>query len=527
MEYEVQKCKEAPWNISLPKGIEKYLHEHTEHPIIYDRYKKKAFCYACGEYFHYGKPDAAITVYSMKPFRADDLITCPMCAHKGKAVPHTRNIFVSRCVVVGRKKGEDIYITIIEGQYIYKSSYFDYQKKTKTKIYIDQTLKIGRREQVNYLNWGGSLRKELSIYVPQEISHECPIIHQSLASALKKSFLKYAEIEVIADSRPYLNEIIKRIAVNAKHPQLEYLRKAGLRGIEESLIWGYPTYIHPNWRKKDLPGVLGVTSQDIDKLRQWKMFDIAHIAALKEIKKSHKKICKKDMEDYFTFFEDIKPFKSTDTSQRSLRGIDPLKVARYLEKIYLENKPHCSHGYYAYSRNSVLREYKDYIDQLKKMEYPETDYYLFPKNFQKAHEKVSKEYREILDRKEQERVRAIQERYEQKYLPELLNLSWQDETYLVRPLVDYIDFSTEGRENCNCVASYYERVADGKTSVFVIRKLSALEKSLATVEIRDKKMIQCRGNGNREPNAEVKAFADRWMQEVVLKKTKGAAAPAA
>lgn len=528
MEYEIQKYKKEPWKIILPKGIDKYLHKCTNHPIVYDRHKKKAFCFACGEYFHYGKRTDGRVVYSVEPFRADDLIVCPMCAHKGRAVPHTRNVFVSNCAVTGRKNGENIYITIIEGLYKYETSAFEDQKKTKGKVHVIEAIKIGRREQVSYLRWGDTWEKMLSVYVRKEISQVRPIVHQSLANAVKQSFLQYTGIEVMANSRPYLNEIIKRLAVNAKYPQLEYLKKAGIKEIEDSLVWGYPTYIRPNWKKKDLPGVLGITSQDIDKLRQWKMFDITHIAAYKEIKKAHKKIRRKDMEDYFSFFEDIGPFKYTSPYRKSIEGLDPLKTARYLEKMYLENKPCCGHGYYAYSRGYVLSEYRDYINQLEMLEYPETDYYLFPKSFQEAHKKISKEYREKQDWVEQRRKRCEQDRYEQKYLPELLKLSWKDGTYFIRPLVDYADFSAEGRANCNCVASYYDRATEGKTSVFVIRKLSAPEESLATVEIRDKKMVQCRGKGNREPDPEVKAFADKWMQEVVLKKKKkGAAAPAA
>lgn len=534
MKYEIEKTAKAPWKIKLPKGIEQYIHDHTGHPIIYDRFLKRAFCFKCGKYFNYVTNAGDLqdakgrTLHGMNRFRADDWIRCPLCGHEGKAVPHTRNTFVEIQVATGWKEKDALYINFIGSIYAYKKEYFNDLESLGAKVYIEEIVRISRDKQVCCCSWGEKWYPTQTPHVEAEIKNGYPIAHQSLGRSIKSSFLKYAGVSVEADTRPNMNEIVKRLVVNAKHPQLEYLRKAGLSELERSLVWDIPTYLRPNWKKKDMPGVLGITSQDIDKLRQWRMFNANCIAAYKEIKKYHRQIRKKDMEDFFVFFKDIGMFKYAGQYTKDLRGLDPVKTARYLEKLYRDSEPHCGHGYYGWNRESVLREYVDYIDQLRKLEYPQTDYYLYSKDFRRSHEIASKEYREKEDRAEQERKKGIQKQYEEKYLPALLELSWQDEKYLIRPLKDYIEFSREGKNNNNCVASCFDSAAAGHTSIFVIREIADPEKSLATVEVRDGRIVQCRESGNRAPKPEVRAFAEKWMQEIVLKKKKkGAAAPAA
>ncbi|WP_338547406.1 PcfJ domain-containing protein [Emergencia sp. JLR.KK010] len=530
MKYEVLRIEKDPWNIVLPKGIKKYVHTSISHPIIYDRLKKRAFCLSCGEYFDYTNPEKpfpkARTIHVMDKFKAGDFIICPLCGHEGKANPHTRNVYVDGTVAVGNVKAESLYINILYACYKYEQGAFGDLKDLNGKIYIGETVKIARNEQNAYAKWGNSWYKCATAHICADITRMNPYIHESMASAVEESFLQYAGIEIEPNSRPDINALVKRLAVNAKHPQLEYLKKAGLGEIESSLIYGTGTFLRPNWRRNDLPGVLGTTSQDIDKLRQWNMFDVDHIAAYKHIKKYHKKIRKKDMEDFFAFFDDIGIFVTKPKWGVNLKGMDPLKTARYLEKLYQDNRSYCGHGSYGYTRGFVLSEYKDYIGQIRELKYPETDYYLYAKDFAVAHERASAQLREKKKKEYEEKVRAENEKLT-KQVEKLEKLSWSDGTYLIRPLRSVAEFFEEGANNNNCVASYVERAANGKTSIFVIRKCEAPDESFVTLELRDGEIAQCRGKGNRDAGTEVNAFAERWLEEIVKRKKKGAAAPAA
>lgn len=529
MDYIVCKTPKAPWKIILPKDISAFSHKTIDHPIVYNRYRKKAFCFACGQYFHYAAPGknlpVARTVYAMNHFCANSLITCPICGHQGYAVPHTRKQWIGAMIFTARAEKGTIYFTLAEAWYRYCPDEFENLSAKKGEIFVVEIGKIGRDEQKTYLNWGDHLTSTgKNVYVHHSISNMMPYIHPSVPTAIKKSCLKYSGITVGKGRCYSINEKVKRMSLHAKYPQLEYLRKAGLEEIEDSMVWDRPTYLRPNWKKKDLTGLLGISSQDIDKLKQWKMFDIDHIAAYKEIRKTHKRITKHDMENFFSFFSDIGPFTTRYAYREDFRGLDPVKTAKYLEVLFEENRPKCGHGAYGYTRSTVASEYADYLKQLRDLGYPETEYYLYPKDFFEAHDRVSKELREKLDREEQKKKRGKQKMYEEEFLPKLKELAWSDGTYIIRPLENYADFSAEGRNNTNCVASYYDRATAGKTGIFVIRLKSAPDTSLVTVEMQDGKLVQCRAKGNQQPDDDVQAFADRWMKEIVKKKGKRKAA---
>lgn len=528
MEYILKKTPKAPWKIKLPKDIEKFAHKVIDHPIIYNRSQKKAFCFACGEYFYYTAPGHSIpkarTVYTLDRFVADERITCPLCQNEGRAVPHTRIVFIREEIFTARAEQNTFYFTALWAGYKYEQQDFENLYEKTGNIYIDEIGKIGREEQKTYINWNSQFAAMDKVYIHHSIASECPYIHPSAVTSIKKCCLKYSGINLDNPREYSINSTVKRMALNAKYPQLEYLNKAGLIEIEDAMVWDRPTYLRPDWRKKDLPGLLGITSQDIDKLKQWKLFDVRHIAAYKEIKKTHKRITKRDMDDFFKFFDDIGPFVANYQYKSSLKGTDPVRLARYLEKLYEDNRPQCSHGAYGYSRNKVRGEYSDYLDQAKKLGHPMNDYYLYPKDFFEMHDKASKELREKLDKEKQERRKKEDALYKEKILPALEKLAFSDGKYFIRPLRDYEDFSKEGRHNMNCVAGYFERVKKGKTSVFVIRKTDAPEESLVTLEMHDKKIIQCRAKGNADPGEEIRAFAEKWLEEVVKGKKKGKAA---
>lgn len=518
MEYDLVKTKKDPWEIKLPKGIEKYVHGILPHLIVYDRFKKRAFCLSCGEYFSY-----------TTKIHADETVKCPLCKHKGRTVPHTRrHDSTYESFATARAEKGKIYFTIMTAAYYFEGKKdFEQLKDKRGRIYIDEVGVIGREEQKCFINYcdGFCATKK-----PHAVRGEVWLyIHRSFPAAVKQSCLRYADVSPRTGRCGDINAMIKRLALNAKYPQLEYLKKAGLGEIENAMVYGQRTYLKPNWKRKDLPGVLGLSSQDLDKLRQWDMWDIDNIAAYKEMKKRRQKLRKQDMKIFFSFFSNIGPFSAPAkfTYDKSFYGLDPVKTAAYLEKVFQENMPDCHQGAYGYSRSRILYEYKDYLNQAEKLGYPKSEYYLYPPDFIAAHDRVSEEYREKQDQKKQREKQKQQERYEEKYLPKLKALAWSNGTYLIRPLENYMDFSAEGKNNVNCVAGYYDRVTKGQTAVFVIRCIDAPDTSLVTVELKNGKMLQCRARGNREPAEDILRFAGEWLEKIVRKGKKGETASAA
>lgn len=80
------------------------------------------------------------------------------------------------------------------------------------------------------------------------------------------------------------------------------------------------------------------------------------------------------------------------------------------------------------------------------------------------------------------------------------------------------DIKDEAVQQNNCVASYIQDVIDGKCDIVFLRKIGTLNKSLVTVEVRDGKVVQCRGKYNRECTPEELDVLTRY--ETYLKNLK-------
>lgn len=87
-------------------------------------------------------------------------------------------------------------------------------------------------------------------------------------------------------------------------------------------------------------------------------------------------------------------------------------------------------------------------------------------------------------------------------------LYYENDTYVMYPLLTATQFHEEAQAQSNCVERLYmEPVAQGKTHVVVIRRKSAPEQSLITCEIsNDWRIVQYLGRLNNRPEAPEQVF---------------------
>ena len=97
--------------------------------------------------------------------------------------------------------------------------------------------------------------------------------------------------------------------------------------------------------------------------------------------------------------------------------------------------------------------------------------------------------------------------------------TWRKGNLLIRPAREWPELKKEGRALNHCVGSYAKRMAEGKTYIFVIRKAEEPDTPFYTLELQNKKVIQCRTKNNKsyELSEDVKSFVDMWMEKVVKK----------
>lgn len=77
------------------------------------------------------------------------------------------------------------------------------------------------------------------------------------------------------------------------------------------------------------------------------------------------------------------------------------------------------------------------------------------------------------------------------------------------------EIAQEGNALHHCVGSYIGRVAKRECLILFLRRREDLTKPYYTIELRRRRIVQARGQGNRDPTPEVRDFMDRWTREVL------------
>ena len=516
MQINYRNADNSPVNVRFPDHFEDWVNYETCAATIYNRWKKIAHCSHCGHTWDYQE-----TIYK------GQRVYCPECGNWELALPHTTAPAGTHQYFFWLwLEGESIRFASVRSKWCYTEKDIDVIKDNLDVI-IDSIGTINRDEQYLYgyiVDWStGKYRWKK--YKTQHVAvGERFVVDMNVDDLIARSFLKHMDIKLgrntgthLSDSC-FVNYLIDEMVFCAKNPQAEYIKKAGLGELIECKLNKIPTFIRPNWKAKTIPQMLKLSPQDIDKLRQWDYFDAdgilryRYLKKKQNVKKEHMELCRSWVPDAralccpngYGWISDI----------RAVGNI--IRTLRYLEKQYQKEKIKEK----SINRNTIGALYKDYYVQLKELEYPGNDYYLYPKELKEAHDRIAKEYRDKQDEIEVKKRRKRQEKYEEAYLPKLEEYVYRDSNYVVRPLRDYKDFSTEGRNNKNCVASYYNRATEGITAVFVLRRIDEPDTSFVTIELRDNHIYQCYGTGNRLPAPEVRKWVDDWLKNIVKPRSK-------
>lgn len=209
-------------------------------------------------------------------------------------------------------------------------------------------------------------------------------------------------------------------------------------------------------------------------------------------------------------------------------GVSSGKVVKYVAQKSLDTSK------YSISRTHVY-EWEHYLYCLEELGYDLKDtYYSMPKDFRKADKKISKEYQALLDKreaeKEEERLRqlALQDKSRNekiakissalRKLPELAELLNGSNGFLVYVPETADELRREGMALHNCLGTYPDRVADGKTIIFFIRRLKDKDAPFVAMEYCNGEVIQCMYNHNEPVKHNTKIYHLAQNIASVLKK---------
>lgn len=162
-------------------------------------------------------------------------------------------------------------------------------------------------------------------------------------------------------------------------------------------------------------------------------------------------------------------------------------------------------------------DYFDYTGWLEEMGYDmRNEFNLFPKDFQKMHDSMSKLYIKFKDeqsREEEKKFNLLLKKLRKDTVDvEAMNLNI--EGLFIRLPKRLEELKVEGETLHHCVGTYMGKVRRGETMIFFIRKKEEPDKPYYTLEWRGK-VIQCRGSHNCNMTSEVKAFVQIFQEKMM------------
>lgn len=279
---------------------------------------------------------------------------------------------------------------------------------------------------------------------------------------LKHSIHKYSSYELIPEKEQNNNYMFEFLFKYEKHPQIEMLVKLNLfHLLKEDL-----RYI--KWTKKG-PAMLGITKPELKYLQRG--LSIPNYRKVREtVLKHHLNVeeCEKAVQLF------------------SL-GITDVKTIKYVAK-----------------KNVFGPDYRDYIDFLTQLGVPKQPKYLYPVNFKEEHDKRMKEVKE--------HEGEITSKAIERFAKDLEELAYNGDGLIITPARTQEELINESEVLEHCVRTYANKVAKRQTAIFFIREEEHKEIPFVTLELKDKKVIQCRAKHNSVPNAQTLEFVRHWAK---------------
>lgn len=468
--------------------------------LIYSLQDDYAVCTYCGKYHKIS--DAGIIPVP----KHNEKRICPncwkavICKSKGRG---RANLLEMTRVMVLVKRGKSIYVSITEVDIDFRG------ELPEVKIWLQAVYKFNRKEQLyvkHHPGWcycGEYWEPRKKINVPPVggwFGWHYPkreglfVYDRNFNKLFNGTDLKYADVqEVYREKNLDAYELLQYLYLSAKFQSVELLRKAGFWSLVASKMAMEPGSKAINWKATNLKKILGLNMGQIREIRR-EEFDMRALEIYKQCLRTGDKVDSSGIELIRVSWRNDMIKKYTSLG----------KAANYLVKQQAGYKKGCI----------IMNDYEDYLTECEKLGYNMKDTkILFPKNFKAEHKRASERVRELKDQIDAKEFKKNQ-----------LKITGMTEPYiadgfLIRLAESAAELRAEGQALGHCVGGYAQGVIDGYRAILFVREADKPHKPFYTLELwEDKTIVQCRGKANRSMTEEVKAFVEKWHQEVIMNK---------
>lgn len=157
----------------------------------------------------------------------------------------------------------------------------------------------------------------------------------------------------------------------------------------------------------------------------------------------------------------------------------------------------------------VMRELYDYASMMQKISHKFDKY---PRHFLTTHKIACRNYNRL--------KQEFSEQLFKQRIDKSLELSYGDYCFIYPRNIDEI--KQEAVSQNNCVASYIDKVIEGKCHILFLRKKDKPKDSLVTIEVRNNHIVQARRRFNDPVTEEDQEAIDVWNKKFDIKENKAA-----
>jgi hypothetical protein len=334
------------------------------------------------------------------------------------------------------------------------------------------------------------------------------VYEKTITEAIRGSRYQYCAIEEFAtrEKGAFVN-VYGYLLMYEEKPFIEYLTKLGLYELVKNLTRGYPIS-ELNNKGSDLTKILGVNKKYIKILRE---IDASpnELGIVQEFSKLDSPVTAELIMHLQNVFENHAE-----------------SVVRYSKYVSLPRIEHyCSKR--VDKQNTIIDVFitwRDYIISCKKLQYDLTnDFILFPKHLKKAHD-IAYQRVEAQEHAERTKKLGVMSKKLVNYFMEMDSIySYEADSLMIIAPRNLNEIVTEGHKLRHCVGGYAESVGEGKTIILFIRMKSDIKKPFYTVEVKNNRIVQCRGMKNCAMTDAVRDFIKDYKKNVLLKMERKAA----
>lgn len=186
-----------------------------------------------------------------------------------------------------------------------------------------------------------------------------------------------------------------------------------------------------------------------------------------------------------------------------------VELYKLLEYIGVDVYTHQATG----SIEEIIRLLEDYYQMVYK--YP--NFIKYPKYLVVAHDIASRNYK---GHKDEAQTHNIYNTYKEEYKNYEGLFLYNSEKFPVVALRSAEEIIAEGTAQSNCVGSYSQRVADGKSYIFSLRQPKDYSKSWITIEVKNGEVVQAFQTYNQRVTGRALEFLQAWANRVGYKANK-------